>query len=312
MNKIVRLIAFFIFALVLILLGTSIFMFNVALARKTKSSDIADELKSASRNQDVKLWIDSLKNNVALRDTIILNDQGQKIHGYFINSPILSKKTAILVHGYTTNGLNMLPIGKIYSDMGYNIILPDLHAHGLSDGKHIQMGWKDRNDIIRWIDFDKQLYGDSTQMVLHGVSMGAATVMMTSGEKLSQSVKAIVEDCGYTSVWDEYVHELKKRYNLPAFPILYITSGLVQLLDGWNFKEASSIKQLRKTKLPIFFIHGGNDDFVPTQMVYKLYDAKEGPKELWIEPDVTHANMYWNNPKEYAKRIEDFTNKYIE
>lgn len=130
-----------------------------------------------------------------------------------------------------------------------------------------------------------EIFGDSTQMVVHGISMGGATTMMVSGEKQQPYVKCFVEDCGYTSVWDEFSHELKSSFHLPAFPLMYTTSWLCEKKYGWNFKEASSLKQVEKCELPMLFIHGDKDTYVPTWMVYPLYEAKPEPKELWIVPE---------------------------
>ena len=131
----------------------------------------------------------------------------------------------------------MLPIGHLYSHhLGYNILLPDLHAHGLSEGDAVQMGWLDRLDVLQWMDTANELFGDSTRMVVHGVSMGAATTMMVSGEELPPYVKCFVEDCGYTSVWDEFKGELKNQFGLPAFPLLDVASWLCKLKYGWSFR----------------------------------------------------------------------------
>ena len=126
-------------------------------------------------------------------------------------------------------------------------------------------------------------------MVVHGISMGAATTMMVSGDvnqegNLMPFVKCFVEDCGYTSVWDEFRGELKGQFGLPAFPLLHTASLLCQLEYGWNFREASALKQVARCQLPMLFIHGESDTFVPTEMVYSLYKVKPGPKALWIAP----------------------------
>ena len=92
--------------------------------------------------------------------------------------------------------------------------------------------------------------------------MGGATTMMVSGEKQQPYVKCFVEDCGYTSVWDEFSHELKSSFHLPAFPLMYTTSWLCEKKYGWNFKEASSLKQVEKCELPMLFIHGDKDTYV--------------------------------------------------
>ncbi|MDE7344080.1 MAG: alpha/beta hydrolase, partial [Alistipes sp.] len=198
-------------------------------------------------------------------------------------------------------------------DLGYNILLPDLYFHGQSEGDGIRMGWKDRLDVLRWMEIANGIFGGHTQMVVHGISMGAATTMMVSGEEQQPYVKCFVEDCGYTSVRDQFAKELREQFRLPAFPLLPVVSWLCDLRYGWNFREASALEQVRKSTLPMFFIHGDADDFVPTEMVYPLYDAKQqGDKELWVVPGAAHALSYRDNREEYTRRVKEFVGKYIE
>lgn len=299
--------------LLIIVCGGAIYMFGVSLDRKVTPTDEEDAYAFLyDHDPSLKLWVDSLRQESALRDTFIVADDGSKLHALYVRSATESPNTALIIHGYTDNSIRMLMIGHLYNkEMNYNILLPDLRAHGKSDGEYIQMGWKDRLDILKWIDVSKGIYGDTTNMVIHGISMGAATTMMTSGEDLPENIKCFVEDCGYTSVWDEFKHKLKDEYGLPAFPILPATSLYTQMKVDWNFKEASSLEQIKKSKLPMFFIHGDKDTYVPTWMVNKLYEAKQGEKELWIVPGVEHANAYWDYTDEYVAKTNQFVSKYI-
>lgn len=299
--------------LLIIVCGGAIYMFGVSLDRKVTPTDEEDAYAFLyDHDPSLKVWIDSLRQESALRDTFIVADDGSKLHALYVRSATESPNTALIIHGYTDNSIRMLMIGHLYNkEMNYNILLPDLRAHGKSDGEYIQMGWKDRLDILKWIDVSKGIYGDTTNMVIHGISMGAATTMMTSGEDLPENIKCFVEDCGYTSVWDEFKHKLKDEYGLPAFPILPVTSLYTQMKVDWNFKEASSLEQIKKSKLPMFFIHGDKDTYVPTWMVNKLYEAKPGEKELWIVPGVEHANAYWDYTDEYVAKTNQFVSKYI-
>ena len=119
-----------------------------------------------------------------------------------------------------------------------------------------------------------------------------ATTMCVSGEQTPRYVKCFVEDCGYTSVWDEFSNEISARFSLPDFPLMYTASWVVKAKYGWGFNEASPLKQVAKCQKPMLFIHGDNDTFVPTWMVYPLYEAKPQPKALWIAPvSYTHLTL---------------------
>ena len=274
----------------------------------------------AQEYPELEAWIDSLQTAGALRDTFIQSNRGEQLHALYVRAAQPTRRTAVIVHGYTDNAVRMLHIGYLYSrQLGYNILLPDLHAHGLSQGSAIQMGWLDRLDVLQWMETANELFGNKwggTQMVVHGISMGAATTMMVSGEVQhgiyqTPYVKCFVEDCGYTSVWDEFKGELKKQFDLPPFPLLHVASQLCQWKYGWNFRQASALEQVKKCTLPMLFIHGDADDFVPTWMVHPLYEAKPGPKELWLVSGAAHAVSYKENKVEYTRRVQDFVSKYI-
>ena len=221
-----------------------------------------------------------------------------------------SNKWVILIHGYTSEQSSIYDIARHYSDKGYNVLTPDLRAHGLSEGKYVGMGWLDRNDLLLWINYLLKNYRNS-EIILHGVSMGAATVMMASGENLPTNVKLIVEDCGYTSVWDIFSFELKLRFNLSTFPVLNAASFITSVRAGYNYKEASSIDQIKKSVTPILFIHGNADEFVPVNMAYKLYDNANINKELIIVDGAGHAESRLADEELYYGSIFSFIDKYL-
>lgn len=257
-------------------------------------------------------WISELSHNHELRDTFITNGDGVKLHAYYAKARKASTLTAVIVHGYQRSAFSMLHIGYLYHhDFNMNILLVDLQSHGDSEGNTIQMGWFDRLDVLEWIKLTPQLFGGEQQVVVHGISMGGATTMMLSGDATPSYVKAFVDDCGYTSVFDEFKHELKKRFGLPAFPLLYTTSLVNKVLNGWSFQEASALKQVAKCTKPMLFIHGDSDNFVPTEMVYRLYEAKPEPKQLWIAPDTPHALAFLNHHDIYKAVIYNFIKKYM-
>lgn len=296
------------------LTGGSFYMLGYSLTPKdNKGKDIPGSYEYMhSKYPFITPWLDSLQTTGALRDTFIINRKGRQLHAMFASAAKPTDKTAVIVHGYTDNAIRMLMIGYLYNnDLNYNILLPDLQDNGLSEGPAIQMGWKDRLDVLNWMNIANDIFGKRTQMVVHGISMGAATTMMVSGEAQQPFVKCFVEDCGYTSVWDEFSFQLKDMFGLPEFPLMYTTSWLCNAKYGWNFQEASSLEQVKKCSLPMFFIHGDADTYVPTRMVYPLYEAKSEPKELWIVPGATHAMSYKDYPQEYTERVKKFVGKYI-
>lgn len=295
------------------IIGTSYGLLNYSLTPTTNNRN--KELKwheADSLYPGLRAWHDSLKTIGAWHDTIIEATDGTKLYAEYVRANKPSKKTAMLVHGYGDCNVDMMPIGRMYTkSLDMNIILPDLRFAGKSGGNHIQMGWNDRLDIKQWITTIPQIFGDSVEVIVHGVSMGAATTMMLSGDNdVPEYVKAYIEDCGYTSVDEQFSKELYERFSLPRTPFIPIASAICNLKYGWNFKEASALEQVKKCNRPMLFIHGSADKFVPTKMVYPLYEAHPGVKELWIVPEVEHAKSYHDYPEEYAKRVKQFIQKH--
>jgi fermentation-respiration switch protein FrsA (DUF1100 family) len=295
-------------------IGASYYMLNFSLTPQIHKEE-KDSSSYSFMYQNypfLEAWMDSLHQAHALRDTFIVNAEGKRLHAYYIGAATPTPATAVIVHGYTDNAIRMMMIGYLYNhDLHYNVLLPELQYHGQSEGQSIQMGWKDRFDVMQWMNVANNLFGPHTQMVVHGISMGAATVMMLSGDPQQPFVKCFVEDCGYTSVWDEFSNELKSMFYLPPFPLLYTTSWLCEQKYGWDFKEASSLRQVAQCHLPMFFIHGDKDTYVPTWMVYSLYEAKPKPKELWVVPGAIHAMSYKENKQEYTEKVRLFVEQYI-
>lgn len=242
----------------------------------------------------------------------ITSYDGLVLNGYFLEAETPTNKTAILVHGYSSWAEGMGVYAKFYyENLGYNILMPDARGHGSSEGDYIGLGWHDRKDYVKWIDYVIERKGTSSEIVLHGVSMGGAAVLMTSGEELPDNVKAIISDSAYTSAKDELAYMLTRLYHLPSFPLLQSTSLLTKIRAGFFFGEASALKQVKKANKPILFIHGGNDTIVPVEMVYKLYENCGSEKELFVVAGAAHGTAYNVDPEGYERQITEFLNKYV-
>ena len=256
---------------------------------------------------DSKTWLLKFSN---YEDLFLKSKDNLTLHNYVIKNKNNSNKWVIAVHGYTSQGTYMDSYAKRFYDMGYNIIIPDLRGHGKSEGTYIGMGWHERFDIVDLSNYIASTYKNS-QIVLFGVSMGAATVMSASGEKLPRNVKVIIEDCGYTSTWSQFAYQLKALFKLPSFPMMHIASIICKFRAGYFISEASPIKQIKKSTTPTLFIHGDKDGFVPFFMLDELYNASPVEKEKLIINGAAHARASYVNPKLYWKTVEKFLNNYI-
>lgn len=242
----------------------------------------------------------------------ITSFDGLKLKGILVYAPEPSKKTVVAIHGYKNCGINeYCTYIRLYHEMGFNVLVPDDRAHGESEGAFIGFAWHDRRDCVGWINYAIDKFGNDSSVMLHGISMGSATVMNASGESdLPIQVKAIISDCGYSSAWKQFKHVLKRNFHLPSFPIMQIANLFNIIFNKYNFNENNSAKQVSKTKVPFLFIHGADDDFVPTEMVYEVYNACSSEmKEIHVFPGAAHAESYYVCHDEYVKVLKAFIDK---
>lgn len=314
MNKKKKIILTISILLLVVILGVGglvgNYFYNLALNPFTSKDMIFgddDDDTSLEVEADVN-WLIKDSNYI---DTYITSSDNLKLHAYEVKNENKTDKWAIVVHGYTSEGKLLSSKAKHLYNMGYNVLVPDLRSHGTSEGNYIGMGWHDRLDIIGWINYIVK-NNPNSEIALHGTSMGSATVLMVSGENLPSNVKAIVADCGYTSVYDEFSYQLKQLFNLPAFPIMNFSDVVTHIRAGYCLNDASAINQVKKSTTPILYIHGDKDDFVPYYMMDELYNATNSEKEKLTIEGGEHANSDLVNPKLYWSTVNSFLEKYIE
>ena len=283
------------------------FLFNLALNPQSSKSIFLnrtiDEYEIILREKNTD-WI-----NKNAEEVYIFNKK-IKLCGYEIQNKKESNIWVIGAHGYTETACSMAGVAKQFLNYGYNVLLPDLRAHGKSGGKYIGMGWLDRLDLVKWINYLIEKYGH-IKIILYGISMGAATVMMASGENLPSNVRVIIEDCGYTSVWDEFADKLKTIFHIPKFPAMYNANFMTKIRAGFSLKKASCVKQLKKCKIPTLFIHGDKDKFVPFYMLDKLYNTAVCKKEKLVIKNAGHADAQTIEPQKYWSTVRKFIKRYL-
>ena len=268
------------------------------------SQEFSDIIKNDEKQELLK-WAEKLYEKVSLESYDNL-----KLNGYFYKNRSNSNTYVIVVHGYRSQALDMLKSTKLFYDYGYNVIAVDCRGHGESEGKYIGMGWNDRKDIISWINYINST-NKNAKVVLYGVSMGASAVMMASGENLTDNVKCIIEDSGYTSAKEILEYQLKITYNLPSIPFMNAAEMITTIRAGYRISDASAIKQVEKSKTPTLFIHGSQDDFVPYEMVNRLYVTAKCEKKLYVVSGARHVEGSKIAGQAYWDEVFSFINKYL-
>lgn len=292
--------------------AASCYFFSVAMVPGHK--DFINNSTKISRNDPLyhqKMWFKQAKK----QEWMMTSASGNyKLVADYLPADQSTTKNVVIAHGFMGSKERMGEYAAMFHQMGYNVLMPDARAHGQSQGKYIGYGWPERYDIRKWINKLIRHNGQDSQVVLFGVSMGGATTMMTSGVKLPPQVKAFVEDCGYTSLSDELNYEAGNLYGIPKFlrvPLISTMSLINRVQNGFFIRDASSLAMLHHNRRPMLFIHGAQDDFVPTEMVYRNYQATKGQKELWVVKGAAHAKSYATHPVQYQQHVEHFLNRYV-
>lgn len=239
---------------------------------------------------------------------------GARLYSFLIPAETGSNIYVLCAHGY--RGTRYGDFGgqaKFYHSLGYNVILIDQRAQGKSEGKYIGFGLFESQDLIEWLKYYTEKFGDGIKFILAGISMGAATVCLAAGnEELPENVACIISDCAYTGADEELKYCLPHYARLPSEPFRTIANLLNSKTAGYSFKEASPLSAVKNAKAPILFIHGGADDFVPTKMVYELYDACNADKDLLIVENAIHAQSFFADPQKYTEKVTEFVKKFTD
>ncbi|MDR1466936.1 MAG: alpha/beta hydrolase [Oscillospiraceae bacterium] len=290
------------------------YFYNYAIARTQKSfmennpklpnSEHKNEEKSsvAVFKTDNKKWLEETPQN----DEEITSFDGLKLSATSFKNES-SNKWIIAVHGYASNRTRLYDRVQGFFEQGFNVLSIDCRGCGKSQGDFMTMGLLDRLDVIDWCKMiiEKQ---PKCEIVLYGTSMGGATVMMASGENeiLPKNIKCIVEDCGYTSARNIFCFQLKDQFGLPPFPIINALNLVTKIRAKFDLNQASCIEQLKKNKLPIMFIHGTKDEFVPFDMVHELFKSTNAEKKLYTVNGAGHNCAFKQEPRKYMEKVLEF------
>ncbi len=304
MKKILKiLLAFYI---VMCIIGTCCFfavgniIYNIALGRSTTSQ--TDNSAFSGGMTENRTWLE--ENSTEM---YISSDEGISLHGYLATNTRSDGKYAIVCHGYTSKATDMSYFAKCLYDMDLSVLAVDARAHGKSGGSLIGMGYLEKRDIILWIN-ELAKSDPNAKFILFGLSMGAATVLFTSGENdLPASVKAVVSDCSYSRVYEQIGCTIRGYIPfIPDFPIVDSASVVCEMRGGYSFRDASCIDAVRNSHTPTLFIHGSADTFVPFYMLDILYNNAGCPKEKLVIDGAGHAQCASTNPTLYWSTIKNF------
>ena len=239
--------------------------------------------------------------NFPAEDWMLESFDGFKLHAKKFSPAESSNRWAILIHGYGRDGTFAYDYADEYLKRGWNVLVPNLRAAGQSEGEFITMGALESRDVFDWA---KKIPADA-KIVLHGVSMGAATALMTAALEPPNLI-AVVEDCGYTSAYEMFAAQLNKIFGLPEYPVMPCADWVCKFHTGIKISDAAPLAVVDKIKVPTLFIHGDADGLVPFEMMGRLYDACAAPKEKFIVEGAGHADAKRKKPAAYFDKVFAF------
>ena len=252
----------------------------------------------------IKKNIEELQNNPC--DIVsIVND---KLHLYARYYDLKSKNTVIMAHGYhATSFNNFHSSSRSFFNHGYNILMIDERSHNDSEGKYTTVGLREQYDLLAWIKWVED-NTESDNIILYGVSMGAATVGYVSNKLKGTKVRAVVMDCGFTSFYDEVFYKRRdSRFIMLGLFFFRLYGKLILHIDI----KKSTIDSLKDSLVPVYFIHGLNDEMVPYEHTITNYNAATTDKKVHYVENCGHTTGFLIDYDFLDKDLFEFIDKYL-
>ncbi|NLR90826.1 alpha/beta hydrolase [Flammeovirga agarivorans] len=290
-------------SIILIYIVVSFFSYNQSVLIKTYQGESHLEEEKQNGSFDTTLLAE-----VNREDFTVDSDYGYQLKGSYLKvSNEQFPLTVIMVHGVTHDRWRMMRYAQIYLKNGIDVVLYDHRKHGLSGGNEVSFSYFESRDLEKIVQWTKQKK-PSDIIAAHGESLGAATVCSHSGiNETTHSVNFYISDCAFSDTKNLLVLRAKEDFGMPNIGFVDTTSLLAKIRAGFYFADASPIKGIRQSKVPVLFIHGKADTYIPMEMSQELYDAKsQGAKFIWFVDKAEHARSITTAPVEYEKKVMNY------
>lgn len=236
---------------------------------------------------------------------------GVKLTGRFYENKT-SDKIVIFVHGYYSYGMHDIGfVETLHQDLGVSLLIIDQRACGNSEGTYMTLGILERYDVREWLFYLNSRFNGTKDLYLHGFSMGAATSLLVTGlQGLPPAFKGVIADCGYSRTKGVLLFAGNRLLKIRPKLLMWGINILAHYVGGFNLRKLKISNELKKnTKVPILFIHGTSDQFVPYNMSIKNYKASSVTKKKLVAfNDAQHCESYFTNPELYLTEVRDFIN----
>lgn len=253
-----------------------------------------------------------VRNHEDRKDIYVKAPDGTSLHASYIKAKEETHKYVILIHGIWDNHESIGIYAKHYFENNYNLLLPDLRGFGKSGGNYIGYGFDDRMDIKKWIYWIKE-NDPQSRIILHGMSMGAATTLMTTGEYLPENVKGAIADSSYSTLREQFASTYKtfKGSFVPVPLALTLARFIIRLRSGFDINDVNCLEAVARSKTPTLFIHGDDDTYIDPHMCSRLYEAANCPKQYCIILGARHIEGVIKDPVNYWNKVDSFISKLL-
>lgn len=294
----------------MVFVGLSRYIYQKAcLRRKIQWPDL-----KTSDNWQWEVFAEACKiKNTPNEKIVIKACDGIELVGHYYER---KKKATVIIffHGLRCSSyINGAPIYKITKRREWNLLLVSLRAHDESGGNISTLGILERYDCCAWANWATSEFGEQVPIYLMGISMGGATVLMSSDLELPQSVCGIIDDAGFTSPLEAMAINRREKLHYEFFVDFFeqmVNTG-AEIWGGFDLRDANACIAVSKTKVPVLIIHGDRDTRAPLSMAYRIYDSCQSEKEIYIVPGAEHTECYRTDPEKYEKTVSEFIEKYI-
>lgn len=260
--------------------------------------------------------VDSLKDVIhkletsGLETVTVTAKDGTRLVGHWRQVPN-ARRTMIAMHGWRASwSRDFGPSADFWKEEGCNVLYAEQRGQGASGGDYMGFGLLERFDCESWIEWVNGTVGEALPVYLAGISMGASTVLMAAGLDLPANVHGILSDCGYTSPHGIWKYVMEKNFHLCYGAYRGAINGACRRKIGVRADDYTTLDAMKVCKIPVLFVHGGSDQFVPVEMTYENYAACAGPKHLLIVPGADHGVSYLVDRLAYEKSVLDFWKLY--
>lgn len=282
-----------------------------ALEKKIIDALFARDDKIIGEDREGKLYEYEWFDTQAPKSIYIMAKDKVQLHAHFFAQKQNNHNYMILFHGFHGYVKELSYEAKHFYELGYNLLMPSMRGHGMSGGAMITMGILEHQDAREWIRYIKHM-DPKANIYLYGVSMGAATTLLTLAKPEGAFIKAAISDCAYTCAIDVFDFYLSMHLHIPYRWYLYASNDFIYRRTHISLKESRPIDTIDQIKTPVLFIHGDEDDLVPYSMLDELYQKAACPKEQLTIPHAKHALASSQDPKTYWAHVDTFLEKYSE